>query len=101
MRTNNKAGVGEHFVPFQVVTTYSSEDELDLVLEACERMSHPLNVVGLSNDASFQSKVLANTVDGTTYGGIHTRTTGAPQNHWFGDQRGAGIGTSEATSLEL
>jgi len=38
-------------------------------------------------------------VNGTTYTGIKGRTTGAPQNHWFGpcgDPRGAGIGTPEA-----
>ena len=40
--------------------------------------------------------------DGTTYTGIRARTTGAPQNHWFGpsgDPRGAGIGTPEAIRL--
>ena len=34
-----------------------------------------------------------------TYAGIRARTTGAPQNHWFGpagDPRSAGIGTPEA-----
>ena len=93
--------VTEKFAPFQVVTTYS-EDELDLVLEACERMSHHLTAAVVSNDANFQSEVLANTVNGTTYAGIRARTTGAPQNHWFGpagDPRGAGIGTSEAIRL--
>lgn len=43
-------------------------------------------------------QVLAHTVNGTTYAGIRGRTTGAPQNHWFGpsgDPRGAGIGTPE------
>ena len=42
--------------------------------------------------------MLAHTVNGTTYAGIRGRTTGAPQNHWFGpsgDPRGAGIGTPE------
>src|SRR5690242_13562308 len=48
------------------------------------------------------TQVLANTVNGTTYTGIRARTTGAPQNHWFGpsgDPRGAGIGTPEAIRL--
>ena len=34
--------------------------------------------------------------------GPRARTTGAPQNHWFGpagDPRGAGIGTPEAIRL--
>jgi 1-pyrroline-5-carboxylate dehydrogenase len=42
------------------------------------------------------SKILENTVNGVTYQGNRARTTGAPQNHWFGpcgDPRGAGIGT--------
>lgn len=98
---NYEACVSEKFAPFQVVTTYS-EDELDLVLEACERMSHHLTAAVVSNDQKFQAKVLANTVNGTTYAGIRARTTGAPQNHWFGpagDPRGAGIGTPEAIKL--
>jgi 1-pyrroline-5-carboxylate dehydrogenase len=48
------------------------------------------------------AQVLANTVNGTTYAGIRARTTGAPQNHWFGpagDPRAAGIGTPEAIRL--
>ena len=91
----------ELFAPFQVVTTYK-DSELDKVLEACERMSHHLTAAVVSNDMKFKTKVLANTVNGTTYAGIRARTTGAPQNHWFGpagDPRGAGIGTPEAIKL--
>uniref|UniRef100_A0A0E0A230 Aldehyde dehydrogenase domain-containing protein n=1 Tax=Oryza glumipatula TaxID=40148 RepID=A0A0E0A230_9ORYZ len=47
-------------------------------------------------------EVLGRSVNGTTYAGIRARTTGAPQNHWFGpagDPRGAGIGTPEAIKL--
>ena len=39
---------------------------------------------------------MASTVNGVTYVGIRARTTGAPQNHFFGpsnDPRGAGIGS--------
>lgn len=46
--------------------------------------------------------ILGRTVNGTTYAGLRARTTGAPQNHWFGpcgDPRGAGIGTAEAIKL--
>ena len=53
----------------------------------------------VSNDVKFLNKVLANTVNGVTYSGIRARTTGAPQNHWFGpcgDPRAGGIGTAEA-----
>lgn len=91
----------EIFGPFQIITSYT-HDELPLVLEACERMSHHLTAAVVSNDINFIQKVLANTVNGTTYSGIRARTTGAPQNHWFGpsgDPRGAGIGTKEAIQL--
>ena len=53
----------------------------------------------VSNDARFVNHVLANTVNGVTYVGSRARTTGAPQNHWFGpagDPRGCGIGSAEA-----
>lgn len=91
----------EIFGPFQVVTTFA-DDELPLVIEACERMSHHLTAAVVSNDVEFQTTVLANTVNGTTYAGRRARTTGAPQNHWFGpagDARGAGIGTPEAIKM--
>merc|ERR1712130_885343 len=60
------------------------------------------NLSVVSNDPRFQDKVLGRTVNGTTYTGIKARTTGAPQNHWFGpagDPRGAGIGTQYAIQL--
>jgi len=91
----------ELFAPFQVITYYN-DDSLDKVLDALERMSHHLTAAVVSNDVTFQHKVLANTVNGTTYAGRRARTTGAPQNHWFGpagDPRGAGIGTPEAIQL--
>jgi len=91
----------EIFAPFQVVTYYN-DDTLDVVLEALEKMSHHLTAAVVSNDPEFQQKVLANTVNGTTYAGRRARTTGAPQNHWFGpagDARGCGIGTPEAIQM--
>eukprot|EP00544_Gedaniella_sp_CCMP2646_P001794 CAMPEP_0202506924 /NCGR_PEP_ID=MMETSP1361-20130828/51446_1 /ASSEMBLY_ACC=CAM_ASM_000849 /TAXON_ID=210615 /ORGANISM="Staurosira complex sp., Strain CCMP2646" /LENGTH=527 /DNA_ID=CAMNT_0049141007 /DNA_START=127 /DNA_END=1710 /DNA_ORIENTATION=+ len=91
----------ELFAPFQVITYYN-DDTLDHVLGALERMSHHLTAAVVSDDTEFQTKVLANTVNGTTYAGRRARTTGAPQNHWFGpagDPRGAGIGTPEAIKL--
>ena len=93
--------VSELFAPFQVVTFFN-DDTLDLVLQALEGMSHHLTAAVVSNDVEFQQKVLANTVNGTTYAGRRARTTGAPQNHWFGpagDPRGCGIGTPEAICL--
>lgn len=91
----------EIFAPFQVITQFS-DDQIDLVIEACERMSHHLTAACVSNDVAFRHKILSNTVNGTTYAGVRARTTGAPQNHWFGpagDPRGAGIGTAEAIKL--
>mmetsp|Transcript_25534 Transcript_25534/g.39255 ORF Transcript_25534/g.39255 Transcript_25534/m.39255 type:complete len:549 (+) Transcript_25534:167-1813(+) len=91
----------EIFAPFQVVTTFA-DDERSLVIEACERMSNHLTAAVVSNDVEFQTAILANTVNGTTYAGRRARTTGAPQNHWFGpagDARGAGIGTPEAIKM--
>eukprot|EP00520_Triparma_pacifica_P003741 CAMPEP_0118657130 /NCGR_PEP_ID=MMETSP0785-20121206/13849_1 /TAXON_ID=91992 /ORGANISM="Bolidomonas pacifica, Strain CCMP 1866" /LENGTH=490 /DNA_ID=CAMNT_0006550017 /DNA_START=147 /DNA_END=1619 /DNA_ORIENTATION=- len=91
----------EIFGPFQIVTSYG-DDEIDMVLEACERMSHHLTAAVVSNDVDFQQRVLGSTVNGTTYVGRRARTTGAPQNHWFGpagDPRGAGIGSPEAIKM--
>jgi 1-pyrroline-5-carboxylate dehydrogenase len=101
-----KALAGEHFErittelfgPFQVVVTYG-DDELGQVLSVMERISHHLTAAVVSADPVFQHRVLAATVNGTTYCGLRARTTAAPQNHWFGpcgDPRAAGIGTPEA-----
>ncbi|KAH0975659.1 hypothetical protein GBA52_017558 [Prunus armeniaca] len=91
----------EIFGPFQVVTDYRS-DQLPLVLDAVERMHAHLTAAVVSNDPLFLQEVIGNSVNGTTYAGLRARTTGAPQNHWFGpagDPRGAGIGTPEAIKL--
>lgn len=88
----------ELFGPLQVVVAYG-DDELGTVLGVLERISHHLTAAVVSGDVAFQQAVLAATVNGTTYCGMRARTTGAPQNHWFGpagDPRAAGIGTPEA-----
>jgi 1-pyrroline-5-carboxylate dehydrogenase len=88
----------EIFGPFQVFTEFDDTSE-SKVLAVCEKMSHHLTAAVVSNDPRFQSRMLQSTVNGTTYTGIKARTTGAPQNHWFGpagDPRGAGIGTPYA-----
>ena len=88
----------ELFGPFQVVVRYGDGD-LDSVLGLLESMSQHLTAAVVSADVGFQNRVLGATVNGTTYCGMRARTTGAPQNHWFGpsgDPRGAGIGTPEA-----
>src|SRR3989344_7250851 len=91
----------EIFGPFQVITKYN-DSQTPLVLELCERMENHLTAAVVSRDQEFIDRVLGATVNGTTYAGIKARTTGAPQNHWFGpsgEPRGAGIGTPEAILL--
>lgn len=91
----------EVFGPLQVITEYG-DGELDTVLELCERMENHLTAAIVSNDPYFVDHVSGRTINGTTYAGRRARTTGAPQNHWFGpsgDPRGAGIGTKEAIQV--
>ncbi len=88
----------ELFGPFQIISTYG-DDDLPALLGLLERLSHHLTAAVVSADPVFQNAVLSATVNGTTYCGLRARTTGAPQNHWFGpagDPRAAGIGTPEA-----
>jgi len=88
----------EVFGPVTVAVKYGPY-ELDAVLEYCERMTEHLTAAVVSQDPQFINTVLGRTVNGTIYAGIRARTTGAPQNHWFGpagDPRAAGIGTPEA-----
>jgi 1-pyrroline-5-carboxylate dehydrogenase len=91
----------EVFGPVQVLTTWRDGD-LPAVLDALERMDAHLTAAVVSRDPVFINEVLGETVNGTTYVGARARTTGAPQNHWFGpagDPRAAGIGTPEAIRL--
>lgn len=91
----------EVFGPFQVVCTYK-DDEVSLVEECLERMSHHLTAAVVTSDPKFRNRILGNSINGTTYAGLRARTTGAPVNHWFGpagDPRGAGIGTPESIQL--
>ncbi|KAL6497406.1 hypothetical protein OROGR_029335 [Orobanche gracilis] len=91
----------EIFGPFQIITEYK-HSQLQLVLRMLEKMHAHLTAAVVSNDPLFVQEVIGNSVNGTTYVGLRARTTGAPQNHWFGpagDPRGAGIGTPEAIKL--
>jgi len=88
----------ELFGPVTIVTEYE-DSQLDNVLNIMEKMDRYLTAGVVSNDQRFLNKVLGSTLNGVTYAGIKARTTGAPQNHWFGpcgDPRSAGIGTIEA-----
>jgi 1-pyrroline-5-carboxylate dehydrogenase len=98
---NFKLVTTEIFGPLQVLTSYG-DDDLPLVLEACEKMDAHLTAAVVSSDELFVQKVLGSTVNGTTYAGRRARTTGAPQNHWFGPAgtpMAGGIGTIEAIRL--
>lgn len=91
----------EIFGPFQILTEYNDAD-VPTMLNLLNNMKAFLTASVVSNDVHFKNKVLGQTVNGTTYAGIRSRTTGAPQNHWFGpagDPRAGGIGTPEAIKL--
>lgn len=97
----------EVFGPMQVVTSWgkdtaTQDQDLEKILAILEKLDHHLTAAIVSKDEEFRRYVLGRTINGTTYSGIRARTTGAPQNHWFGpagDPRGAGIGTKEAIQL--
>lgn len=98
---NFELATTEIFGPFQVITDYK-DSQVDLILELLERMHAHLTAAVVTNDPVFAQRIVGNTVNGTTYVGSRARTTGAPQNHWFGpagDPRGAGIGSPEAIKL--
>ncbi|KFG62570.1 putative mitochondrial P5CDH [Toxoplasma gondii RUB] len=95
---NLELATTELFGPVQVVTEWGAGDE-NTLLRLMDIMKHHLTAAIVSRDPEFQTRILANTINGTTYAGIRARTTGAPQNHWFGpagDPLGAGIGSPEA-----
>ena len=95
---NFKKITKEVFGPFQIIVVYEDKN-MQIVKKTLENISQNLTAAVVSNDVLFQQEILASTVNGTTYSGMKARTTGAPQNHWFGpsgDPRSAGIGTPEA-----
>lgn len=86
----------EVFGPLQIITEWS---ELQPVLDLLGRLGRYLTAGVVANDPVFLGEVLGCSVNGTTYAGARARTSGAPQNHWFGaagDPRGSGIGTRES-----
>lgn len=88
----------EIFGPFQILTEYG-DDDVPKILQIFEKMDAHLTAGVVSSDPLFVDNFVGHTVNGTTYIGLRARTTGAPQNHWFGpagDPRAAGIGTPEA-----
>lgn len=88
----------EIFAPIQVITSYDST-ELVNVLDIIENLEHRLTAALVTNNIRLQNYILSRSTNGTTYVGLNARTTGAPQNHFFGpsgDPRGAGIGSKES-----
>jgi 1-pyrroline-5-carboxylate dehydrogenase len=95
---NFKTITKEVFGPVQIVTEYNDKS-LDNIIEYVNSLNAYLTAGVVSNCPRFLNKVLGKSVNGVTYAGIRARTTGAPQNHWFGpcgDPRAGGIGTIEA-----
>lgn len=91
----------ELFGPFQIIVDYKDE-ELPLVMDSINRMQNHLTAGVVSKDMQFLNDVVGNAVTGTIYAGPRARTTGAPQQHWFGpsgDPRAGGIHTKEAIQL--
>jgi len=87
------------FGPFSIIVEWETTEDLRKILELKERMHQNLTAGIVSNDPEFQRFILGNTINGTQYVGFRARTTGAPQNHWFGpcgNPLAGGIGTPEA-----
>lgn len=74
----------EVFGPLQVITTWESREELDLIIKIFNRMKNHLTAGIVDNDPDFINYVAARTKNGTTYAGIRAVTTGAPEWLHFG-----------------
>ncbi len=95
---NFKLVTTEVFGPVQVITSWSTKEDLDLILKLCDRMGNHLTAAVVDDDPAFLNYVIGRTVNGTTYAGILAPTTGAPEWHHFGPcghPGGAIIGTSK------
>ena len=93
---NFKIVTTEVFGPVQVVTSWSTKEDLDLILKMCDRMDNHLTAAIVDDDPLFINHVVGRTVNGTTYAGRLAPTTGAPEWHHFGPcghPGGAIIGT--------
>lgn len=96
MMKNFKTVTTEVFGPVQVITEWSTKEDLDLILSLCDRMENHLTAAIVDDDPAFINYVVGRTVNGTTYAGILAPTTGAPEWHHFGPcghPGGATIGT--------
>lgn len=88
----------EIFAPIQILSYYN-EDDMDIIQSIIQQLPHKLTCAIVTNDVVIQHKLLACSQNGTTYIGLDARTTGTPQNRWFGpggNPRDGAIGTPEA-----
>lgn len=81
---NFKLVTTEVFGPVQIITGWSSEDDLELIIKMCNRMGNHLTASVVDDDPAFLNYVIGHTNNGTTYAGILAPTTGAPEWHHFG-----------------
>lgn len=89
----------EVFGPLQIVVRWETLEELDFILNTCNRIKNHLTAAVVDSDTNFINYVLARTTNGTTYAGMLASTTGAPEWHHFGPcghPSGANIGTPNA-----
>lgn len=69
------------------------------MLDIIKKIDAHLTAAVVSKNSKFINRILGETVNGVSYVGLRARTTGAPQNHWFGPAGtplAAGIGSPEA-----
>jgi 1-pyrroline-5-carboxylate dehydrogenase len=93
----SKIALQEVFAPFLIYTEYDDSD-YDRIINLLEKIDLHLAAGVVSQDIDFINNILRQTVNGITYV-AKGRTTGAPQNHFFGpgnDPRSSGVGTNEA-----
>lgn len=89
----------EVFGPVQIIVQWETKEDLDFVLDKCNRMKNHLTAAVVDSDTNFINYVIARTTNGTTYAGMLAPTTGAPEWHHFGPcghPSGANIGTPNA-----
>ncbi|KAL8427148.1 hypothetical protein Efla_007714 [Eimeria flavescens] len=93
-----KLATTEVFGPLQVVVEWGEGEEAS-VASLTQQLPHHLTAAVVTRAVDTLQFFLRSSGSGTTYAGIRARTTGAPQNHFFGpggDPRGASIGTPQA-----
>lgn len=99
LENNLRLVTTEVFGPIQIITSWKTQEDLDLILGVCNRMKNHLTAAVVDSDTNFINYVLGRTTNGTMYAGMLASTTGAPEWHHFGPcghPSGANIGTPNA-----